>query len=210
MVIHVTQRLASELAGSVRRNGVENRIALGKRDFRVDSVNGGRGGDGDFFDALQPCRFEEIDGALDVDALVKGRFLQAGAHTRAGGKVDDLVEFDAADQFIQRRPVGQVAVDKLERLGQGLDFKKILALEFGIVERVQVVERPDSVAGLQQALAYVRANEAGAAGDEEIHRKILAKRRLRCREGARFDNPPALCYKTQRRAERFGSVLREL
>ena len=42
-----------------------------------------------------------------------------------------------------------------------------------VVKIVQVVERPDAVAVVQEPFANVRADEAGAAGDEEIHARKL-------------------------------------
>ncbi len=195
VVIDVAEGFAGKLAGGVGRNGVENGVALGKRDFGVDAVNGGGGSEGDLFDAVEAGGFEEVDGAFDIDALVEGGIGEAGPDAGAGGEVDDLVKLDAAEQFVHGGAVRDVAVKKLEGFGQGLEFGEIALLEFGVVEIVEVVQRPDGMAGVQQALANVRANEAGAAGHEEIHRERLAKWAARCRVWARFDNPKLTCYK---------------
>jgi hypothetical protein len=50
-----------------------------------------------------------------------------------------------------------------------LKVAKVALLEARLVEGIEVIERPDSMAGMEQPLADMRANEASAAGDEEIH-----------------------------------------
>ena len=147
----------------------EDRVALGKRHLRVDAIDRGGGGDDELPDAVEPRGLQQVDRALDIDALVEGGFLEAGPHPRARGQVDDLVEAHAAEQLVQRGAVGQVAVHELEGLGQGLDVAEVALLEARVVEGIKVVERPDGVAGMQQPLADMRADKARAARDQEIH-----------------------------------------
>src|ERR1039458_7982696 len=113
--------------------------------------------------------FEDVDRALDVHALVKRRLLQARPHARPRGEVDDLIEFDGRKKFVERGGIAYVAVEKFKRQRERFDFAKIAALDLRVVEIVQVVEGPDTVAVAQQAFANVRADEARAAGDEKIH-----------------------------------------
>ena len=107
--------------------------------------------------------------------------LEAGPHPGARGEVDDLVELNAAEQAVQRGAVGQIAVHELEGPGQGLEVAEVALLEARVVEGIQVIERPDRVAGMQQALANMRANKAGAAGNQEIHAAKLADEVKDCR-----------------------------
>ena len=144
-----------------------------KGTLAVDAIDGGGGGDGDLPDAVEPRGLQEIHRALDIDALVKGGLLEAGPHPRARGEVDDLVEAHAAEQLVQRGAVGQVAVDEFEGPGEGLEVAEVALLEARVVEGIEVVERPDRVAGMQQPLADVRADETGAAGDQEVHAATL-------------------------------------
>ena len=88
-----------------------------------------------FLTPIFPGGFEQVDRAFDVDALVKGGFGEAGPHARAGREMDDLVKFHAAEQFVERGAVGQIAVDEFERFGQRLDVAEIAAFELRIVER---------------------------------------------------------------------------
>ena len=73
-----------------------------------------------FLTPIFPRRFENVDGAFDVDALVKCRFLRGWAARRAGGQMDDLIELHAAEQFIERaqspRSPGRIQTVWAERL----------------------------------------------------------------------------------------------
>jgi hypothetical protein len=60
-------------------------------------------------------------------------------------------------------------VDEFKRLGERLDVAEIAAFELRVVGNIEVVERPDRVAVVQQALANVRADETRAASDQKIH-----------------------------------------
>jgi hypothetical protein len=41
---------------------------------------------------VQPGSFKDIDSTLDVDALIKSRFFEAGPNAGTRGEMDDLVE----------------------------------------------------------------------------------------------------------------------
>ena len=148
--------------------------ALVERHLRVHAINRRGRGDDDFFDAIFPGRFEQVDRAFDVDALVKRRLGEAGPHAGPRSEVDDLVELHAAEQFVERRAVAQVAMDEFEGFGQRLDVAEVPAFELRVVKRVEVIEGPDGVAVMQQPFADMRTDEAGAAGDQKIHGETLA------------------------------------
>jgi hypothetical protein len=67
--------------------------------------------------------------------------------------VDHLVEPRAAEDRFQRGAIRHVPPHEFERLAQGPEFLKIPLLEPGIVEVVEIIKRPDGVAGKQQPLA---------------------------------------------------------
>ena len=46
-------------------------------------------------------------------------------------------------------------------------------MELRVVELVEIVERPDGVARLEQTLANVRSDETRAAGDQEVHAPMM-------------------------------------
>ncbi len=169
----VAERLARELAGGVGRDGRKNRVVLAEGNLRVHAIDGRRRRDGDFFDTMFSRGFEEIDRALHVDALVKRRFGQARTHARARGEVDDLVELDRGKNLGERGGIGEIAVDEFKRLGERLDVAEVAAFELRVVGSVEVVERPDRVAVVQEPFANMRADEAGAAGDQKIHARKL-------------------------------------
>ena len=87
--------------------------------------------------------------------------------------MDHLVEFDRGKDLVERGTVGEIAVDEFKRLGERLDVAEVAAFELRVVGGVEVVKRPDRVAVVQQALANVLADEAGAAGDQKIHGQKL-------------------------------------
>src|SRR5881396_1433257 len=113
--------------------------------------------------------FQKIDRSLDIDALIKRRLFQAWPHSGSCGQVDDLVKSYAAEHLAQGPGLGQAALDELKRPAARLNVLQVPALELRIVEVVQVIERPHGVAAFDQAFAHMRADEAGAARDQEIH-----------------------------------------
>ena len=51
-------------------------------------------------------------------------------------------------------------------------------LDGGIVKIIEIIQRANSVSGLEQALTDMRANESHTAGDQNIHaEKITGNRR---------------------------------
>ena len=99
--------------------------------------------------------------------------------------MDDLIEFHAAEQIVERGAVAQIAVDEFKRFGsprgtglvipwgKHLDIVEVSAFEFRVVEIVEVIERPDRMAVAQETFTNMRANEARAAGDQKIHAQTL-------------------------------------
>ncbi len=117
-----------------------------------------------------------MHGAFDVDALVEGGFQQAWPHPGPRREVDDLVEPGAVKQFFQAGGVGDVALRECERLAGLPHLAKIAPLDGDVVKGIQVVQRPNGVARLQQPLANVRPDKARAARNQKIHRaKIISK-----------------------------------
>lgn len=169
VMVGVAEGFAGQFAGGIGGDRGEDRVGLGEWHLGVDAVNGRGGGNGDFADAVEAGGLEQVDGTFDIDALVEGRFLEAGANAGAGGKMDDLVEFCAPQGFVNRGAVGEIAVDEGERLGKGLEGAEVALLDDGRIEVVQVVENADCVAFVQEPFADVGADKPGASGDEKIH-----------------------------------------
>ena len=118
---------------------------------------------------MPPRRLQQLGGALDVHPLIKGRLRQAGPDSGARGQMDDLVEMHPGQQFPQTGGVGHVAAAEGERLAQGLKIPEIALFDGDIVERVQVIQYANSMSGMEQPLAKMRADKPGAACDQEIH-----------------------------------------
>ena len=122
---------------------------------------------------MSPRGFEHIDRALDIDALEKFRLIQAGPDAGAGREMNDLIERDLGEQVFQGLHVGQIFGDEGERFAERRDFLEIFFFDRRAVERIQVIQGPDGVAIAQQPFANVRADEARAAGDQNIHARTL-------------------------------------
>ncbi len=73
--------------------------------------------------------------------------------------------------------MGHVAADKAETPVQGLQGAEVPFLEGRVVKRIQVIQRPDGMAHLQQSLADMRADESRAARHQKIHGATLTKKR---------------------------------
>ena len=85
------------------------------------------------------CGLEQVGCALHIHALVQGRLLQTGAHTGAGGEVDDLIKRHAAEHIIQLRPLGDIRMNEGEGLGSRLQFAQGILFDGRIVKIVQVI-----------------------------------------------------------------------
>jgi len=95
--------------------------------------------------------------------------------------VNDLVEADAGEQVFKRGAIGKVAVHELEGSAERAKVVEVALFEARVVEIVEVIEGPDGMAGMEEALAEMRADEAGATGDQEIHAGTLAEVEQGCR-----------------------------
>src|SRR5579871_801604 len=98
-------------------------------------------------------RVEYRDGASEVGAMGAKPVGDAALDRGNGGEVEAAV--DAIDRLAHRDRFGDIAFDQLD-LGW-----QIVAFASG-----EIVEDADAVALPEQRLAKVRADEAGAAGDE--------------------------------------------
>ena len=155
------EKVAAGLRGRVGRGGLDRR-GLGEGpllDRAVDLV----GRDLQVADARVARGVEQHEGAEDVGGDELARGLDRAVDVRLGGEVDDGVA--ALDRAPDGVAVGDVALDQLEAIGRQ-------ALEVLAPARVgELVEHPDRV--LREALEAIvdeaRADEAGAAGDEQPH-----------------------------------------
>ncbi len=95
--------------------------------------------------------------------------------------MDHGVEAVAGKQRLHPRDVADVARHQAEAVVL-LSSGQVRALQSRIVKRIEVVEHGDAVTALEQALRDVRADEAGAAGDEDVHRGMIAQ--ARCYDSA--------------------------
>jgi hypothetical protein len=113
-------------------------------------------------DAGEPRGLEHVDRAHDVDARVPGRVLDRLAHIDLRREVEDDVGPRRGEHAAH--PVRVADVGLLEARAARERGGEVLALAGG-----QVVDDQDLVAAIEQRVDEVRADEAGAAGDQGTH-----------------------------------------
>ena len=91
--------------------------------------------------------------------------------------MNDLIKTNRSKEFADCGGIANITLDKFKRLGQRLDFANVGALQLRIIEIIQLIERPDAVAVVEQPFANVRADKARAAGDEKIHGEKLTSQK---------------------------------
>ena len=150
--------VAAGLRGGVRARRAQ-RVALGGADAFCDVAVDLVGGDLDEPDAGVAGETEQHVGAVDVGLDELGGAEDRAVDVRLGGEVDDRLY--AGGGLGHGFGIADVALEELD----------VGALEVGAVPRVgQLVEDDDVIAGCGQTLREMRADEAGAAGDEHAHR----------------------------------------
>ena len=157
------QEIARRLGGAVGRGGVERRLLRERpgRDRPVDLV----GGDlHEAADAVLAGRVQEHTGPDHVRSGERLLVLDRAVHVGLRGEVDDRVA--AAGRARDVVGLGDVALEELD----------LLQRQVGAVAGIgELVEHDDLLAGGEEALDEVRADEAGAAGDEDAHREKVSR-----------------------------------
>ena len=101
-------------------------------------------------------------GGVDVEGVIEVRVRHALLHTDECGEMDNGVGLRRGDHLGERSRRGDVALVKGEvRGGEG-------RREVGAAAGAEIIKTGDGVAGGQQTVHRVAANEAGGAGDENM------------------------------------------
>ena len=120
--------------------------------------------------AAVAAAFEHAAEADQVRVDVGLRVVDRVAHAGLGGEMDHGLEALAAEKRLHRPGVGDVRFDELEsRFARRA--RKPRLLQSHIVVVVQIVEAGDALAALKQPQCQGGADEAGGAGDEDVHRR---------------------------------------
>ena len=91
------------------------------------------------------------------------------AHTGLRAEVDHALELLLREQLRHAGAVGEIELHEAEPW-LPLELREARLLEADVVVVVQVVEADDVVATREQPGRGVKADEAGSAGDENLHR----------------------------------------
>lgn len=127
------------------------------------AVDGGGGGVDDVGDIVAGGGAQEVEGAVDIDAVVVQGDLAGFPYGLEGGEVDDAVDVGVfLEDFVQGFIFGDV---------EAVVVRSFTADEFNAVEDfwrgiVEVVDYDDSVVGLEEGEGGEGANVARATGGE--------------------------------------------
>ena len=111
------------------------------------------------------CGFQQGQRAHDVGAGEREGIVDRTVHMAFGRQVDHSVDRMAGEQVAEQFPIADVALDEAV-IGPVLDLFQV-----GEVARIgQLVEVHDQVVGIgvHQPAHHVRADETGAAGNEDV------------------------------------------
>jgi hypothetical protein len=113
--------------------------------------------------------FKQLNGAAHVHICTRARLLDGRTDAGPSREVHDSVEGNLTEQPIEKNCVTDISFDEPHRrvLQSGRD---VLAFDRLGVERIEVVDPPDSVPVFQQTVAEVRADESGGSGDQQASR----------------------------------------
>ena len=148
--------LRSELGDGVGGDRVR-RLRLDAWERSAVAVDGRRRRGHDAPDPLVPGSEQHVERALDVDRGRRQRVLHRARHGAQRALVED--DLDAADGRVHALVRAEVALDHLDVPPELCEVRPAAGRE--------VVQHADVVASLEERLDEVRADEAGAAGDED-------------------------------------------
>ena len=92
--------------------------------------------------------------------------------------MNDLVERHAAEYLVQLAAIRNIRMHKRKGLCPRLQLAQGALLDGGIVKIIEIIQRANSVSGLEQAFTDMRTNKPHAAGDQKIHARKLTGNRL--------------------------------
>ena len=153
--------LRRELRDAVRRDRVA-RLLLRRRQLPARPVDGRRRREDDAAHLFVARGEQDVQRPLDVDRARRERILHRARHRAERAEVVDGLR--PAHGVVHTLVAAQLALDDLD----------VEAVEVRAVAGGEVVEHAHLVAALEQRADEVRADEAGAAGDEDARHQATA------------------------------------
>ncbi len=109
-------------------------------------------------------RLQQLDGAGEIVVVIAQRDLDGLSHGLQAGEMDDRIEVLLGEDPVDRAPIEEVAMVKLELApGDPLDAPKRLSRAV-----VEIVDDGHVVSGAEQLDARMAAYETGAARDQHL------------------------------------------
>ncbi|MFK4648812.1 hypothetical protein ABIF96_007386 [Bradyrhizobium ottawaense] len=108
-----------------------------------------------------PRRFEDVDRAVDIGAMIRDRGLDRGNDVGQRRQMEDPV--DTVEIRLDRLEIGDVGPDDFQLARTGA-----CGQIFGATDH-EIIERDDLVAVVEETIDEVTSNEAGAASNDAFH-----------------------------------------
>ena len=182
------QELARALGRRVGRQRLEAGIGLLERRLTVEPIDRRRRREDEPRAAGGARGVDDPLGADQVHVGVARRLGQRRPHARQRRQVDHHVGAGLPERARQRRRVANVPLDERERRNRP-EPRQVLFLGRPRIERIEVVDAHDLVAARAEALAQMRADEPGRAGDQDSHGGAIVHAPRRPAAGARAKIP---------------------
>ncbi len=176
VVERVRQQLAGAFRGGVRRDRLAHRVGLGKGDLVVVAVDGRGGAVDERVDAQLLRHLEHRLRAAHIGLLVGHRRLDGGPYARPGREMDNRIHAPGVEGVQDGIGVADFRLDEREPLAG--EVLNALLLHGARVEGIEVVDGRDAVAVVEEAATEVPADEAGTAGDADVHSEVGSWRRV--------------------------------
>ena len=143
-------------------------VVLREGHLFVIAVDRRGGAKDERLDLHLPGKLQHRLRAGDVEVGAADRVVDGGAHAGLGREVNDGVDRLAVEDAAQKGGVVDVLLVEVE-VRAAAEVGDALFFDGAVVVGVEVVDGGDDVALVQKAAAEVAADEAGAAGDEDMH-----------------------------------------
>ena len=171
MVVGVGQQVAGLLRGGIWTDGVVDVLLLGEVRGLAAAVDTGRAGKDEVLDTKLVAELHQLRGALDVGVDVNEGVLDGRADAGPGGHVADPLGTLLLEDVEHELLVADVALVDGQALLVGAELAQMVEvgqLDLDVVVVVDLVDDHHVVSAAEEVLGNVRADEAGAAGHEDL------------------------------------------
>ena len=163
-VVGVGHNFRCLFGGGVGGNGGVDRQGFDEGHF-LSGIEGGGGGEHEFFNPVLLHAFQQIEGAVGVGGHIHMGIFHAIAHPGPGGEIEYGGETLRAEDLLEGGQIFDIAFDK-GKARPALELLEAVVLDPDVVVVVEVVHADDRDPGIEQEPGGFRSDKAGDAGDQ--------------------------------------------